>query len=114
MPNSLKDMAKDFINTDLTWEDTEKELKNWSDSAGLHIYTCTQIFFIISSVYLRNIYIDNNIPIDIYEEVCKDLLYKHRECQEVYGIYGNFTGDWYVDFLKFKRFTLGRDRKSVV
>ena len=42
------------------------------------------------------------------QESLFDLKWKAMECRKVYGVWGNFTQDWFAGFLRMERFTLGR------
>jgi hypothetical protein len=43
-----------------------------------------------------------------FKKTVKDVLYKYRECKNVYGVDGIFAWEWYESILQLKNFSLGR------
>ena len=57
---------------------------------------------------LREKYQAEHLPLTIFDDSVRDLLYKAKECHTVYGVWGSFVAPWFEDFFRLKRFALGR------
>ena len=77
-------------------------------AVGSHLYTTDLLLFICGGVALREKYEKLGIDEKIWFDTMGDVVCKYRECFEVYGIVGVFTGSWHCRFFWPDRFQLGR------
>ena len=71
-------------------------------------YCVDMVFLITSAQPLLYLYRSKGLSDELFYETMRDLLYKLRECREVYGIHGTFVAEWYKKFYTCERFALGR------
>ena len=81
--------------------------------SGIHKYSLDLLLIIECTLLLKNDYEqkfleDGRYTLEIFYETMKDITYKVRECQDVYGVCGIFVGFWYDGFFDMTRFALGR------
>lgn len=79
-----------------------------SERTGLHIYTVHMAFLLHCAIPLKNRYLEDGIPEDIYYDTMRDLRYKLDECKKLYDIWGTFVFGWFRRFYLLERFKLGR------
>ena len=53
-------------------------------------------------------YDEAGIGEDVYTDTFADLLWKTRECRQIYGVWGSFAAPWFYRFFELKCFALGR------
>jgi len=96
-----------------------EELDKLSNEINEHRYSLYLEYLKSALTILKEKYIKENIPLEIYETTIKDLAYKEEECRLVYGVKGIFPLDWYIgvfnlevlgfDRLQFQKTTLYED-----
>ena len=79
-----------------------------SGTFGVPYETVELLFFILLAEPLREIYRQEGIGEDIYDDTMLDLRAKLVECRKVYGIWGSFVAFWLVGFFALGRFGIGR------
>ncbi len=79
-----------------------------SKDIGVNKYSLHFLFLIYGFILLKNEYKKRKIDKKIYLETASDILYKMRECKDVYGVYGTFVAWWYVKFFNLEIIKLGR------
>ncbi len=84
------------------------QTKALSEDFGVHEYTAKLLVMIALTKGLKERYAAEGLDGAIYVETVKDILYKYRECMNVYGIDGIFAWEWYESILRLKNFTFGR------
>ena len=67
------------------------DVKSLSWTNAVHPFTRALIMLILMSKYLKGRYEEKGLPLDVWENSMKDLLYKCIECRLVYGIWGVFA-----------------------
>lgn len=78
-------------------------------SPDLHEYTIDLLFLLECVPFLRDKYMQKNIPEDMFIDAMKDIKYKVDECLNLKKIFGTFVmADWYGGFLKLTRVAFGR------
>lgn len=101
-----------------TYKDFNPEIIPMAEKAGeiadVHIYTSGLLIFMCLAKQLKELYIKNNISLDIYHETVLDLRYKLEECKAVRGIVGSFVATWFPGFFALTRFGLGRMQFEVI
>jgi hypothetical protein len=79
-----------------------------STLTNVHVYTVDFIIYSLMTKRLKELYIENNIDLSIYDNTVLDLKYKLNECKLVKGIIGSFVAKWWFRFFILERFALGR------
>lgn len=64
--------------------------------------------FVCAAKHLREMYIKNGLPIDIYNDTMRDLRYKLMECHKMHGVWGSFVASWFYGAFVLERFEIGR------
>ncbi len=101
--------AEDALFGGKEWQEAiAPPLKEAAERTGIHPYTVDLLFLIAASERLRADYRAAGIDEAIFWDSMADILYKLRECREVYGVWGTFVAWWYPWFYTKKRFALGR------
>lgn len=90
--------------TDLVYE----EVDVLAETMKVPSYTMSMMLFLWCGEVLREEYISEEIPEEIYWDTMYDLHCKLMECYQVYGIWGIFVRSWYPGFYQMTRFALGR------
>lgn len=85
-----------------------EKIRSLNKITGLHDFTLELLYMISLTPHLKELYIKENLPEDIYDASVCDLKWKARECKDNYGVWGMFVGWWTIDFFKLKRFAIGR------
>jgi len=85
-----------------------QEIDALSEQIKEHKYTLYLEYLKSALPILKDKYIKEGIPLDIYEATIKDLDYKKTECQLVYGINGIFPFSWYVGLFNLEILAFGR------
>ncbi len=70
--------------------------------------TVDLVFLILMSEYMRQLYVNRNIDLQIWHNSCLDFKAKLHECYDVKGVWGTFVTDWFGRFFNLTRFALGR------
>lgn len=91
-----------------SYSDALGAIRKISDKTGIEGKTLELLFFIRISEHCRELYVDAEIPLNIYKDSMTDLKYKMLECKKVYGIWGSFVSFWFPRFFDLTRFALGR------
>lgn len=73
-----------------------------------HSYTLSMLLLLLCAEPLFYLYQKRNLSENLYWDTMKDLTYKLKECEQVYGIWGTFVRSWYPGFYEIARFALGR------
>mgnify|MGYP003371994230 FL=1 len=84
------------------------ELVAEAEKEGLNPWETWQLFYLCLSRQLPVHYQQRGLSQKVCRESLFDLKWKAMECRKVYGVWGNFTQDWFAGFLRMERFTLGR------
>lgn len=79
-----------------------------ANSIGVHEYSAYLVLYVCLSKRLKEYYVLNNLPLDVYENTIQDIKYKANECKAVYGAWGIAVPYWMVGFFDLTRFGLGR------
>lgn len=95
-------------NIEFNHEPIFEKIRSLSKITGLHDFTLELIYMISLTPHLKELYIKENLPEDIYDASVCDLKWKARECKDNYGVWGMFVGWWTIGFFKLKRFAIGR------
>lgn len=82
--------------------------ESWEDELDVHKYTMDLLVLLCCWKILEGRYLERKYPMDIFRNSVRDLSFKMRECQEVYGVTGIFVAEWHDRFLDISRFALGR------
>lgn len=77
-------------------------------AVGVHNFASELLLFICYAKKLRERYVENGLPLQIWHDSMLDLRYKLDECQVVFGICGSFVAGWFPGFFNLTRFALGR------
>ena len=85
-----------------------EKIRSLSKITGLHDFTLELLYMISLTPHLKELYIKENLPEDIYDASVCDLKWKAKECKDNYGVWGMFVGWWTIGFFKLKRFAIGR------
>lgn len=101
----IVDRYRQDINADVLQMINDVKSLSWTNA--VHPFTRALIMLILMSKYLKERYEEKGLPLDVWENSMKDLLYKCIECRLVYGIWGVFA-DWFGGFYHLTRFALGR------
>lgn len=104
--NECVTLYKNDINFE--YEPISEKIRALDEVTGLHGYTLELLYLISLTPHLRQLYMEENIPEDIYDSSVCDLKWKAKECLENYGVWGIFVGWWTIGFFQMKRFAIGR------
>ena len=80
----IVDRYRQDINTDVLQMINDVKSLSWTNA--VHPFTRALIMLILMSKYLKGRYEEKGLPLDVWENSMKDLLYKCIECRLVYGI----------------------------
>lgn len=109
--NRISDMAQKIMDS-LSDKDilvkTLKETESWEEELGIHRYTLDLLVLLCCWQILEGRYRERNLSMEIFTNSLRDLEFKRKECQDVYGVNGIFVGFWYDRFFDISRFALGR------
>lgn len=86
-------------------------LSGMAQAVGAAPQTIPLLCMISASETLMEQYIHQGIPMEIFRETMLDLHTKAMECRKmdgVYGVYGEGTPLWLVNYFRMQRFALGR------
>ncbi len=101
------DKAKDIL-----FEGDDKQyrsiLAEVAQKSGIERYTVDMVFVIYCFERAKTLFEQKRISEDIFLATVSDLAEKVGECHQVYGIWGTSVVWWYPEFLRARRFTLGR------
>ena len=75
---------------------------------GVHEYKLALYILLASCERLKDLYIAQNIPLDIFYDSIMDIKYKADECMAVHHMWGTFVVGWFCGFFRMARFALGR------
>ena len=78
------------------------------EASGVHRYSADMVFLLLCAQPLKYVYKAMGYSEELYTETVRDLLFKLRECHDVYGIWGTFVTEWFDKFYTCRRFKLGR------
>lgn len=74
----------------------------------IHRYSVDMVFLLRSAQPLKYVYEKMGYSEELYTETMRDLLFKLRECYDMYGVWGTFVTEWFDKFYTCQRFKLGR------
>ncbi len=66
------------------------------------------LYILFLTRHLKEKYKEKGIDDKCFDGVIEDIKAKNRECFKLYGRYGVFVPDWFVNFFKGTRFVFGR------
>lgn len=84
------------------------ELYVMAERAGLWCSTLRLLYLIFLTNHLHEMYIQKNIPDEVFDGSVCDLKWKLFECHKLTGRWGILVAWWTVGFFNMKRFALGR------
>ncbi len=84
------------------------QMKDISKEVEIHEYSLNLVFLLLCALHLKKKNEDKGYSLQMYYDNMKDITYKLHECENVYGVTGNFVPFWYDGFFDLTRFTLGR------
>lgn len=85
-----------------------KAVEEAAEEAGVHRYAAGMLLYLCLTRRLGELYRQRGLDEEIYRGSCSDLLWKLRECREMYGVWGTFVAWWEPGFYELTRFALGR------
>lgn len=88
--------------------------KKVAEITGIHTYTVELLVYILLTRRLKEVYIEQNIDLEIFRYSVLDLKWKLEECKLVKGIRGSFVAWWFSGFFSLDRFALGRLQFEIV
>lgn len=103
-----KQSLNEYQSGTLKFEQALKKAQQIAQDSAVNEKTALLLFHLLLAPTLREKYQAKNIPLAIFEDSVRDLLYKAKECHTVYGVWGSFVAPWFEDFFHLKRFALGR------
>jgi len=105
-----KDSFNKYINRFKNNDDYEEIFSDFrKEYYGIyHEYTLDMILLIVLSEPLKEMYIEKNIPINVFYDTLEDLRYKLEECKKVYRVIGTFVYWWFEGIYNLTIFKLGR------
>ncbi len=106
----MKEYAKSFMSGDRAYASFETEVKKIDAhvTPEASVYALHMVFLCHAFAMLEEVYAENDIPHEMFENTAKDLMYKTRECILRYGDIGTVSVYWYWEFLALHRFAFGR------
>lgn len=100
---------KSYINDYKTnFSSMSEQIKTIAKKSGVNEYTAYTLFLICILHPLKDLYLKNNYPLKMWEEVGLDIKYKLLECYDVYGVFGTFVMSWFSRFFDLTKFCFGR------
>ncbi|MBQ2729160.1 MAG: DUF5596 domain-containing protein [Clostridia bacterium] len=66
------------------------------------------ICFLCAGKHLREMYVKNGLPLDVYFDTMRDMKYKLMECYKMHGVWGSFVASWFYGAFVLDRFEIGR------
>lgn len=85
-----------------------ESLSRIAEETGVSPYSAHLLFYILLSPLLREIYLREGIPEEIFRSSMEDLRCKLYECRQVYGVWGSFVAIWFSRFFRLTLFGIGR------
>ena len=90
------------------------EMRELSESIGVHQYTGQLLILICMSEQLKEYYRQKGFPLSIWKTCMQDIFYKVVECKLLYGVCGTFVNFWFKGFFQCKRVAFEKLQFEVV
>ena len=103
-----------YDGSDIQSENVIKKLDEISKKISENNYSVYYVFFLECLDKMYEKYIVKNIDTSVFCETIKDLKYKFDECLSVKGVFGTFVPNWFGQFYRADRFSLGRFQYEIV
>lgn len=103
-----KQSLNEYQSGTLDFEQALKRTQEIAKECAVNEKTALLLFHLLLAPALREKYQAEHLPLTIFDDSVRDLLYKAKECHTVYGVWGSFVAPWFEDFFRLKRFALGR------
>lgn len=106
----MKTYAENFMSGSRDYASFDAEVKKIDAhvTEEASVYALHMVFICHAFSMLKDLYVKEGIPLEMFENTAKDLMYKTRECVLRFGDIGTVSVYWYWEFLALKRFAFGR------
>lgn len=102
-------------NFQMLWQDQFAEigddlilLDKIAEIVGVHPYTIHLLFYVLCAQKTKQLYIQRNLPLDIYRSSMLAVKWKMQKTHKMYGVWGSGWAAWFRPFFQLRRFGIGR------
>lgn len=99
--------AKDYFFEKMTWQEAKEKL-DAIEPKNMSIYTVYLLFVLECTGWLEEKYKEQGRNEEMFITAMKDILYKTKECEKRYGVFGIESFGWYNGFFRMNRFATTR------
>lgn len=99
--------AEEYFFGKMTMEEAKEKL-DAIEPENMSIYTVYLLFVLECTQWLKEKYLQNGRTEEMFITAMKDILYKERECEKRYGVFGIEAFNWYSGFFSMTRFAATR------
>ena len=102
-------------NGQMLWQDQFSEigddlvlLDQIAEIVNIHPYTIHLLFYVLCAPKTKQLYIQRNLPLDIYRSSMLAVKWKMQKTHKLYGVWGSGWAAWFRPFFQLRRFGIGR------
>lgn len=85
-----------------------EKIEGLSEIIDIHKYTLDLMYLIMLVPHMKEVYEENGLTEEVFNDSVLDLKWKSEECKSVYGVWGISVAGWTLDFFMLKRLAFGR------